>query len=97
MLRRFLGIALLVVGLPAFLVNVIRAQAQAPEMEAPHGNPKPLTEEGVYSTEHYWPEAGKYPVPDEPYSATLRSVALEDLAQRNLLPLGIYKGTPQVI
>lgn len=44
----------------------------------------------------YWPEFGKYPVPDAPYSATLRSVSLEDLAKRDLLPLGIYKGTPQL-
>lgn len=40
--------------------------------------------------------AGKYPVPDEPYSATLRSVSLDDLAARSLLPLGIYQGTPEL-
>ena len=43
-----------------------------------------------------WPDAGKYPVPDAPYSATLRSVSLQDLKERDLLPLGIYKGTPQL-
>ncbi|HEX4873243.1 MAG TPA: hypothetical protein VFV27_13105 [Nevskiaceae bacterium] len=30
------------------------------------------------------------------YAHTLRSVSLEDLAARNILPLGIYKGSPQV-
>ncbi|GAC1633119.1 MAG: hypothetical protein NVS9B10_28230 [Nevskia sp.] len=44
----------------------------------------------------YWPEPGKYPVPEAPYSATLRSVSLEDLAKRDLLPLGIYRGTPEL-
>src|SRR5437868_6565409 len=39
---------------------------------------------------------GKYPVPDEPYSATLRSVSLEDLVQRNIAPLGTYPGSPKV-
>ena len=46
--------------------------------------------------QHAWPDAGKYPVPDAPYSATLRSVSLQDLKERDLLPLGIYKGTPQL-
>lgn len=46
--------------------------------------------------DHYWPEAGKYPVPATPYAHTLRSVSLDDLAERNILPLGIYKGTPQL-
>lgn len=39
---------------------------------------------------------GKYPVPDAPYTATLRSVSLDDLLQRDILPLGIYKGSPQL-
>lgn len=39
---------------------------------------------------------GKYPVSDAPYSHTLRSVSLDDLAARNILPLGIYQGTPQL-
>ena len=45
---------------------------------------------------NFWPEAGKYPVPSEPYRHTLRSVSLDDLDQRKLLPLGIYKGSPQL-
>ncbi|MDP3294975.1 MAG: hypothetical protein Q8M37_09560 [Nevskia sp.] len=36
------------------------------------------------------------PVADTPYGMTLRSVSLEDLAKRDLLPLGTYKGTPQL-
>src|SRR3569623_3528723 len=48
------------------------------------------------ASDQVWPEAGKYPVPDAPYSATLRSVSLDDLLQRDLLPLGIYKGTPEL-
>ena len=44
----------------------------------------------------YWPEPGKYPVPSTPYRHTLRSVSLEDLDAKNLLPLGIYKGTPEL-
>ncbi|WP_288108145.1 hypothetical protein [Limnobacter sp.] len=47
------------------------------------------------SGEH-WPDAGKYPVSNAPYRKTLRSVSLEDLAKRNILPLGIYQGTPQL-
>jgi hypothetical protein len=46
--------------------------------------------------DHAWPQAGQYPVPDAPYSHTLRSVSLDDLAARNILPLGIYQGTPQL-
>ncbi|HUP92923.1 MAG TPA: hypothetical protein VM074_11800, partial [Solimonas sp.] len=48
------------------------------------------------ATDDYWPEWGKYPVPDAPYSATLRSVSIDDLAARSILPLGIYQGTPQI-
>jgi hypothetical protein len=44
----------------------------------------------------FWPEYGKYPVADLPYSATLRSVSLDDLAERSILPLGIYQGTPEL-
>jgi len=40
--------------------------------------------------------AKNVPVPATPYSATLRSVSLEDLASRDLLPLGIYAGTPEL-
>lgn len=46
--------------------------------------------------ENYWPAAGQYPVPATPYRHTLRSVTLEDLDARQLLPLGIYKGTPEL-
>ena len=42
------------------------------------------------------PEDSKYPIASEPYTATLRSVSLEDLGKLDLLPLGIYKGTPQL-
>jgi hypothetical protein len=38
----------------------------------------------------------KYPVSDSPYAATLRSVSLDDLAERSVLPLGIYQGTPEL-
>lgn len=62
------------------------AQAQEPVPLDSNGNPP----------DHYWPQTGKYPVPEAPYSKTLRSVALEDLAERNILPLGIYKGTPEL-
>jgi hypothetical protein len=44
----------------------------------------------------YWPQPGQYPVSNEPYRHTLRSVSLDDLASRKLLPLGIYKGTPEI-
>jgi len=42
------------------------------------------------------PAPASYPVSDAPYRATLRSVSLDDLQARDLLTLGIYKGTPQV-
>ena len=41
-------------------------------------------------------QAGLYPVSDAPYGMTVRSVSLDDLARRDLLPLGTYKGTPQL-
>lgn len=50
----------------------------------------------VAATDSYWPEPGKYPVPSTPYRHTLRSVSLEDLDARQLLPLGTYKGTPEL-
>ena len=49
----------------------------------------------AYSPDHHWPEAGKYPVPDLPYTATFRSVSLADLMQRDLAT-GIWHGSPQV-
>jgi hypothetical protein len=65
---------------------IVVAQAEAPAAKAAAGA----------ANSDYWPEFGKYPVPDAPYTATLRSVSLEDLATRDLLPLGIYKGTPEL-
>ncbi len=44
----------------------------------------------------YWPKPGAYAVPKDEYGHTLRSVALEDLDSRGILPLGTYKGTPQL-
>ena len=46
--------------------------------------------------ENYWPTPGQYPVSDNVYRATLRSTSLADLAEHGQLPLGIYKGTPEV-
>jgi len=37
-----------------------------------------------------------YPVPTTPYTATYRSVALEDLIERNIAPVGVYRGSPKV-
>lgn len=54
----------------------------------------PVTDVAVDAS--YWPEPGKYPVPNTPYRNTLRSVSLDDLAARERLPLGIYQGTPEV-
>lgn len=56
----------------------------------------PSTGEDVAVPSNYWPEPGKYPVPAEPYRHTLRSVTLEDLGDRQILPLGIYQGTPEL-
>lgn len=55
-----------------------------------------VSTEPVAVQDDYWPEYGKYPVPNTPYTHTLRSVSLDDLAARNILPLGIYKGTPEL-
>ncbi len=100
MFRRTLAIGTLVIGMPALLGFIVHAQppegTATETQQAPAGVPTPLEADGGYSTAHYWPEAGKYPVPDAPYSHTLRSVSLEDLAARNILPLGIYKGTPEL-
>jgi hypothetical protein len=43
----------------------------------------------------YWPQWGQYPVPDAPYSATFRSVGLDDLATRGRVT-GIWEGSPKV-
>lgn len=43
----------------------------------------------------YWPAWGQYPVPQTPYSATLRSVSLADL-QRLDRVTGVWTGSPQV-
>lgn len=52
---------------------------------------------GIVTVEdNYWPAAGQYPVTQDEYGHTLRSVSLEDLDERGILPLGIYKGTPQL-
>lgn len=62
-------------------------------------NPTPSAAAGgsyAYDEKNYWPTPGAYPVPNTPYRHTLRSVALDDLAERNILPLGIYKGTPEL-
>lgn len=49
---------------------------------------------GKIGAPDYWPEQPLVQVPEAPYRKTLRSVSLEDLDKRNLLPLGIYNGTP---
>ncbi|MGQ0701286.1 MAG: hypothetical protein ACT4PZ_23950 [Panacagrimonas sp.] len=79
------------IGVLALLMTVAQAQSPSPA-------PKPLLESGGYAPQpdDYWPEAGKHPVPTTPYSHTLRSVSLDDLAARNILPLGTYKGTPEL-
>ena len=88
MVRKSIAIVLLVVASPALLTLIVQAQ----------NAPRPLTSEGTYAAaaEDYWPEPGRYPVPDAPYSHTLRSVSLDDLAARKILPLGIYQGTPEL-
>ena len=58
--------------------------------------PAPASGEDVAVPGNYWPEPGKYPVPDTAYRHTLRSVTLEDLDARQILPLGIYQGTPEL-
>ncbi|MCI0355130.1 MAG: hypothetical protein L0099_08835, partial [Acidobacteria bacterium] len=41
--------------------------------------------------------AAAVPVPDTPFTRTLRSVSLEDLVERDIAPLGIYEGSPKVL
>ena len=80
---------LLVVLCPTAASLIARAQVPAP---------RPLDSAGQYTAaaSDYWPEPGKYPVPATPYAHTLRSVSLDDLAARNILPQGLYQGTPQL-
>lgn len=73
------------------LALLVGAQVHA-QSAAPPAKPAAATQ----TRDHYWPEAGRYPVTDAPYSHTLRSVSLDDLAARSILPLGIYKGSPAV-
>ena len=80
---------LLALSLAAACIGAMAAGKKAAPPAEPASAPAPVKDD-------YWPEFGKFPVPDAPYSATLRSVSLDDLAQRNILPLGIYKGTPQL-
>lgn len=47
------------------------------------------------ASDHYWPEWGKYPVPDAPYTATLRSVSLQDVVDLDLVT-GLWNGSPKV-
>ena len=81
-MRAALCIALAAVGVVTFAVR-------STAVSTPAGN-------DVSAPADYWTEAGKYPVPNTPYRHTLRSVALEDLDARGQLPLGIYKGTPEL-
>mgnify|MGYP003627813964 CR=1 FL=1 len=85
MLKKVIGASLLILAAPLVILSV-DSRAQEPIPLDENGNPP----------DHYWPESGKYPVSDAPYSKTLRSVALEHLAERDILPLGIYKGTPEL-
>lgn len=77
-----------------------KVTAEAPDASNSEANattaPVPLASDGQYSTAHHWPQAGRYPVTAAPYQRTLRSVSLDDLASRNILPLGIYEGTPEL-
>lgn len=50
----------------------------------------------VKAPDNYWPTPGKYPVPSTAYGQTLRSVSLAQLDKAGQLPLGIYKGTPEL-
>ncbi len=43
----------------------------------------------------FWPEYGKYPVPDAPYTATFRSISLADLVRLDRVT-GVWQGSPQV-
>ena len=59
-------------------------------------NTPAVTPDYSADTKDYWPEPGQYPVPNTPYRHTLRSVSLEQLDEKELLPLGIYQGTPEL-
>jgi len=83
-MRAALLIALAAVGVVTFAARSTAVPQPAAAMTAVEVSPD------------YWPEPGKYPVPSTPYRHTLRSVTLEDLDARKLLPLGIYKGTPEL-
>ena len=54
---------------------------------------KPLPAPPV--SDDYWPEWGQHPVPNTPYTATFRSVGIEDLKARGRVT-GIWEGSPQV-
>ena len=71
MLKKVIGASLLILAAPLVILSV-DSRAQEPIPLDENGNPP----------DHYWPESGKYPVSDAPYSKTLRSVALEHLAER---------------
>ena len=43
----------------------------------------------------FWPQAGRYPVPDAPYTATFRSISLDDLVRLDRVT-GVWTGSPQV-
>ncbi len=43
----------------------------------------------------FWPEYGKYPVTDAPYTATFRSISLADLVRLDRVT-GVWQGSPQV-
>ncbi|MEK6806652.1 MAG: hypothetical protein AABY95_08385 [Pseudomonadota bacterium] len=51
--------------------------------------------ENASAANDYWPEWGKHPVPNTPYTATFRSVGLDDLKARGRVT-GIWEGSPQV-
>jgi len=81
-MRAALCLALAAIGLTALV-------ARTTAVSTPAGD-------DVSAPANYWPEPGKYPVPGTPYRHTLRSVALDDLDARGILPLGTYKGTPEL-
>jgi hypothetical protein len=81
-------------ALTMLLCAPLFAVAAKPAKPSAAKTPEPAVVSAAASAD--WPEFGKYPVPDAPYTATLRSVSLEDLLQRDILPLGTYKGTPQL-
>jgi hypothetical protein len=51
---------------------------------------------GLVPAPDYWPASANVAIPKTPYKETIRSVSLEDLDKRGVLPLGIYNGTPQL-